>query len=318
MATEPAEAQGQTEQEPDRGLNRIRVIVADSEPIFRVGMRKIFALEDDLRVLAQTETLAQTEAAIQRHPSDVLLMEAAIAAEPGESVAALLQIVPKLKVVLIVADQDEAEILEYVRRGACGVVPRSISPDLLIKCIRKVAAGEIWLDNRCINLVIEAYRAQAMKLISPKTRSKLSSKELMIISGVTQGLRNKEIATEVGTTEQVVKNYLRKIYDKLGVSDRLELAFYCMHHKLLSGSPSLPETASAPAADNISNDRRKLSIDGNSALLVKAGFTAVTSAKCVGRWSLRQPLPREIISSAARFIGGSSEGFTMQSRTRKG
>ncbi len=252
MATEPAEAHGQTEQEPDCGLNRIRVIVADSEPIFRVGMRKIFALEDDLRVLAQTETLAQTEATIQRHPSDVLLMEAAIAAEPGESVAALLQIVPKLKVVLIVADQDEAEILEYVRRGACGVVPRSISPDLLIKCIRKVAAGETWLDNRCINLVIEAYRAQAMKLISPKTRSKLSSKELMIISGVTQGQRNKEIATEVGTTEQVVKNYLRKIYDKLGVSDRLELALYCVHHKLLSGSPSLPETASAPAADDIS------------------------------------------------------------------
>ena len=258
MATEPIEAQGQTEKELDGGVSLIRVIVADSEPIFRVGMRKIFALEDDIRVMAQTETLAQTESAVQRHPIDVLLMEASIATEPGESVAALMQIVPKLKVVLIVADQDESEILEYVRRGACGVVPRSISPDLLIKCIRKVAAGETWLDNRCINLVIEAYRAQATKLISPKTRTKLSSKELMIISGVTQGLRNKEIATDVGTTEQVVKNYLRKIYDKLGVSDRLELALYCMHHKLLGSSPGLPETPAAPAADNISN------IAGNS------------------------------------------------------
>ena len=253
MATEPDKAQGQTEQELDGGINRIRVVVADSEPIFRVGMRKIFALEDDLRVMAQTETLAQTESAIQRHSPDVLLMEAAIAPDPAESVAALLQIVPQLKVVLIVADQDESEILEYVRRGACGVVPRSISPDLLIKCIRKVSAGETWLDNRCINLVIEAYRAQAMKLISPKTRTKLSSKELMIISGVTQGLRNKEIATEVGTTEQVVKNYLRKIYDKLGVSDRLELALYSMHHKLLGNAPAVPETPAAPAAGNISN-----------------------------------------------------------------
>jgi DNA-binding NarL/FixJ family response regulator len=180
-------------------------------------------------------------------------MEAAIAPEPGESVAALLQLVPKLKVVLIVADQDESEILEYVRRGACGVVPRSIAPDLLIKCLRKVSAGETWLDNRCINLVIEAYRAQAMKLISPKTRTKLSSKELMIISGVTQGQRNKEIATEVGTTEQVVKNYLRKIYDKLGVSDRLELALYCVHHKLLSGSSSVPETSADAPANSVSN-----------------------------------------------------------------
>jgi len=253
MATEPAEAQGQTEQEIDGGVNRIRVIVADSEPIFRVGMRKIFALEDDIRVVAQAETLAQTESALQRHPTDVLLMEAAIGTESGESVAALLQAVPKLKVVLIVADQDEAEILEYVRRGACGVVPRSIAPDLLIRCIRKVSAGETWLDNRCINLVVEAYRTQAMKLISPKTRTKLSSKELMIISGVTQGQRNKEIATDVGTTEQVVKNYLRKIYDKLGVSDRLELALYCVHHKLLSGSPSAPETSPDPPADSVSN-----------------------------------------------------------------
>jgi DNA-binding NarL/FixJ family response regulator len=253
MATEPAEAPGQSEQKLDGGLDRIRVIVSDSEPIFRVGMRKIFALEDDLRVMAQTETLSQTESAIQRHPTDVLLMEAAIAADPAESVAALLKVAPKLRIVLIVADQDEADILEYVRRGTCGVVPRSISPDLLIKCIRKVHAGETWLDNRCINLVVEAYRAQAIKLISPKTRTKLSSKELMIISGVTQGLRNKEIAAEVGTTEQVVKNYLRKIYDKLGVSDRLELALYCIHHKLLGSSTSTLETPAVPDADRIAN-----------------------------------------------------------------
>jgi len=249
MASEPAEAQAQIEQEHDGGVTRIRVIAADSEPIFRVGTRKIFALEDDIRVVAQTETLAQTESALRRHPADVLLMEAAIATDPGESITSLLQISPQLKVVLIVADQDESEILEYVRRGACGVVPRSIAPELLIKCIRKVAAGETWLDNRCINLVIEAYRAQAMKLISPKTRTKLSSKELMIISGVTQGQRNKEIATEVGTTEQVVKNYLRKIYDKLGVSDRLELALYCVHHKLLGGSPPASETPADASAD---------------------------------------------------------------------
>ncbi len=110
---------------------------------------------------------------------------------------------------------------------------RSIGPDLLVKCIRKVHAGETWLDNKGVNWVIEAYRAQAAQLTSPRNRVKLSTKELQIIAGVTQGLRNKDIAQEVGTTEQVVKNYLRKIYDKLGVSDRLELALYCMHHRLL-------------------------------------------------------------------------------------
>ena len=247
MAEEPVEGQEQSAAFPEESPFRIRVVIADSEPIFRVGMRKIFAVEDDIRVLAQTETQEQTASAVAKHAPDVLLMESGISQDPSEAISSLLQIAPKLRVVLIDAEPEEDEILEYVRRGACGVIPRSISPDLLVKCIRKVHSGETWLDNRSVNLVIEAYRAQAVKLTTPKPRTKLNAKELMIIAGVTQGLRNKEIAAEVGTTEQVVKNYLRKIYDKLGVSDRLELALYCMHHKLLAPQKP-PESPTAPTA----------------------------------------------------------------------
>ena len=81
--------------------------------------------------------------------------------------------------------------------------------------------------------MIDAYRTEANNLTNPKLQPRLSPKEMSIIGCVTQGMRNKEIAYKIGTTEQVVKNYLRKIYDKLGVSDRLELALYCLHHQLL-------------------------------------------------------------------------------------
>jgi DNA-binding NarL/FixJ family response regulator len=128
-----------------------------------------------------------------------------------------------------------------------------------------VAAGETWLDNQGVNWVIEAYRTQAEQGVAPKHQLRLSDKEMMIIGGVTQGLKNKDIALEVGTTEQVVKNYLRKIYDKLNVSDRLELALYSMHRRLLDGyippsgrdlpllgvsgpAPSSPNGPSNPAA----------------------------------------------------------------------
>jgi DNA-binding NarL/FixJ family response regulator len=120
-----------------------------------------------------------------------------------------------------------------------------------VKCVRKVFEGETWLDHRSVNWVIEAYRSQAALLTVPRARTRLSDKELLIISGLTRGMRNKEIAQEVGTTEQVVKNYLRKIYDKLGVSDRLELALYCVHHRLLEGAPRLatqPQPQPAQAA----------------------------------------------------------------------
>ena len=145
----------------------------------------------------------------------------------------MLAVAPALKIVLVMIEPTEEDTVEFLRRGVRGIVTRSIGPDLLVKCIRKVHEGETWLDNKGVNWVIEAYRAQVAQLTSPSSRVKLSTKELQIIAGVTQGLRNKDIAQEVGTTEQVVKNYLRKIYDKLGVSDRLELALYCMHHRLL-------------------------------------------------------------------------------------
>lgn len=225
----------------DLSTGAIRVIIADSEPIFRVGVRKIIAIEDDVRIVAQVESAANALTAVGRFPADLILFESGLSESPRETISNLLAIAPSLKIVLVMIEPTEEETVEYLRRGVRGIVTRSIAPDLLIKCIRKVHEGETWLDNRGVNWVIEAYRAQAAQLTSPRARVKLNPKEIQIISGVTQGLRNKDIAQEVGTTEQVVKNYLRKVYDKLGVSDRLELALYCMHHRLLETYPN-PET----------------------------------------------------------------------------
>jgi DNA-binding NarL/FixJ family response regulator len=232
----------------------IRVILADTQAIYRVGTKKIFALEDDIRVVAQAETLGQVLAAATKFPADVILFEAAISPNTPEALSEVLKRAPSAKVIILAPESDEETTVEYFRRGVRGMLPRSIAPEMLVKCVRKVAAGETWLDNQGINWVIEAYRAQAAQLTSPRPKTKLSDKELLIISCVTQGMRNKEIATEIGTTEQVVKNYLRKVYDKLGVSDRLELALYCIHHRLLQGAGKgqIPEEAAPPAATETS------------------------------------------------------------------
>lgn len=235
----------------------IQVIVADSEPIFRVGVRKIVAVEDDIRIAAQVDSAATALTAVGRIDADLILFEIRLSDSPAETISNMLSINPNLKIVLVMTAPTEQETVEFLRRGVRGIVTRSIAPDLLVRCVRKVYAGETWLDNQGVNWVIEAYRAQAAKLTSPQHRVKLSPKEIQIIAGVTQGLRNKDIAQEIATTEQVVKNYLRKVYDKLGVSDRLELALYCMHHRLLenyskpngkmavANSPEKPSTAQA-------------------------------------------------------------------------
>jgi len=215
----------------------IRVILADGQAIYRVGIRKIFAVEDDIRVVAQAETLPQAMAAASKIQSDVVLLELAICPNPSDAISEMIKRQPSAALVVLTPDLTKETTVEYLRRGVRGIVTRTITPDLLIKCVRRVATGETWLDNRGVNWLLDAYRTQAQQLISPTTKARLSEKELMIIAGVTKGLRNKEIASEVGTTEQVVKNYLRKIYDKLGVSDRLELALYCIHHELLKNMP---------------------------------------------------------------------------------
>jgi DNA-binding NarL/FixJ family response regulator len=211
-------------------------------------MSRIFAQWKDLEVVAQTETLPQTLQAVAATPADVILFEVGLAPSPADAVSEIAACaLPGANLVVVTQRAGEEETVDYLRRGVRGILARAVSPELLVRCVRKVAAGETWLDKQGVNWVIEAYRTQALQGTAPQQQLRLSDKEMMIISGVTQGMKNKEIAREVGTTEQVVKNYLRKIYDKLHVADRLELALYSMHHRLLDGH-SFPPFDSSPEA----------------------------------------------------------------------
>ncbi len=208
------------------------MILADSQAIYRVGMRKVFGPDSGVAVVAEADNLQSLQDTVQRTPADVLLLEGAMITGTANAVPAVVRLAPDLKIIVQSASTDESHTVDLYRRGVRGIIPRSISPDLLVKCVRKIAAGETWIDNQSVTWVIEAYRSQAGNLTNPRNQPRLNQKEMLIIAGITQGKRNKEIAYQLGTTEQVVKNYLRKIYDKLGVSDRLELALYCLHHQL--------------------------------------------------------------------------------------
>jgi len=232
----------------------VRILLADSQAIYRVGMRKVFALEDDLRVVAQVDRMENLIAALERHPADVLVLESNLIIGTTNAIPEIVRAAPDIKIIVQTAGADEANTVELYRRGVRGIIPRSISPDLLVKCVRKIGAGETWIDNQSINWVIEAYRSQATALTSPRTQPRLSPKELAIITCITQGKRNKEIAYQLGTTEQVIKNYLRKIYDKLGVSDRLELALYCLHHQIHKRAKELESTVDQPSVNGVADD----------------------------------------------------------------
>ncbi|PYX45428.1 MAG: DNA-binding response regulator [Acidobacteria bacterium] len=257
----------------------VRVIVADTQAIFRAGLRKVFALEDDIRVVGQAETMAQAQSAAAKFTADVLIFEAALTPNPVEGVAELLRQNPKLRIVVVTPGADEELTLDLFRRGAHGIVSREVEPELLVECLRKVFAGETWLDPQGVNWVMQAFRNQTNRPAGSRPKVQLTPKETLIVSCVTQGMKNKEIALRVGTTEQVVKNYLRKVYDKLGVADRLELALYCLNHHVVDNT-KVPPLPTSPVNGQAANAAAAgVSASGSTAGIVSgSGSAPVTTA----------------------------------------
>jgi len=131
------------------GKGIIRVILADTQAIFRAGLRKIFALEDDIRVVGQAETLAQAESAVKKFSADILVFESALSPNPVEAVANFLSQSPQVRIIMVTpTSRDEELTLELFRRGAHGILSREVEPEIMVDCLRKVAAGETWLDPK--------------------------------------------------------------------------------------------------------------------------------------------------------------------------
>ncbi len=141
---------------------------------------------------------------------------------------------PSAKLIVQVTETDESNAVELYRRGVRGVVPRSISPDLLVKCVRKIAEGETWIDNRSINWVIRKLaRAQATSLTDPKVQPKLSKKSLAIISASYGACAIKRLRIRSGPRSRSSRIIFARSMTSWESSDRLELALYAPHHELL-------------------------------------------------------------------------------------
>jgi two-component system, NarL family, nitrate/nitrite response regulator NarL len=229
------------------GKNKIRIVVADDHPIFRDGLCKLLALEEDFQVVAQAQDGRQVLDVLQQYEPDILLLDLKMPGLDGLATLQRLQAVKnKTRVIVLTASDDKNEFVQAMKLGTSGIVLKQTATELLIKSIRKVHAGEIWLDSHTTAAVIRQFVANdeaqpAMHSLSaaPPTRererSPLSQREREIVALVAQGFKNKEMAEKMFISEQTVKNHLHNIFDKLGVSDRLELALYAIHNNLHTG-----------------------------------------------------------------------------------
>jgi DNA-binding NarL/FixJ family response regulator len=228
------------------GETKQRIFLADSQAIYRVGIARILAQHPDLMVAGHAANYGELLVELDAARPDILIVEDRLLPARAEALTSLLHRTP-VQLIVLINESNEQDTVDYLRQGARGIITRAISPELLVSCVLKVAAGDLWLDNKGIGWVVDAYRSQSARGGAPASLNHLTAKELVIVAGVSQGLRNKDIAKRIGTTEQVIKNYLRKVYLKLGVSDRLELALLCVQKHLLDAPQRKPEALAVAA-----------------------------------------------------------------------
>ena len=216
----------------------VRILIADHHAMFRAALRALIESEPNFRVVGEAADGADAvKLAPELHP-DVLLLDLAMPRLSGLEVLRALQLpTGSCRTMVLAASIKEAERLEALRIGACGIMLKASPGSLLFQGIRAVVAGEYWVDSRRMADPGQFLRSPRTGRSSKRPRSfGLTRRELQVVSAVVAGYSNREIAQHLSITRDTTKHHVSNIFDKLGVSNRLELALFACHHRLVDDS----------------------------------------------------------------------------------
>ena len=212
-----------THEEGTQTMNKL--ILADNQAIYRAGTAKILAMEDDFRIIAQCADGDRLFPALDTFRGALLIFASSLKLDAQILVPHAAGAGSRT---IVIAENGES-VQPWFNAGVHGAAHRNVTGPALIECVRRVGKG----DRNVRAAGMEAHTSND-DAVGSRVRDRLTPKELKIVALIVQGCKNKEIASRLTTTEQVVKNYLRSIYDKTGVSDRLELALFTIHHRILA------------------------------------------------------------------------------------
>ena len=206
----------------------VRVLIADDHPIFRMGLRRLLESEPGFVVVGEAGNGQEAVALTRTHRPDVLLLDIAMPVISG--LDALLELGKELsgvRVILLTAAIEPQDALRGLRLGASGVLLKTAAADHIFKCVRAVVAGQYWIGGEAFQSLLESLVKGQGPPPEPAPRPfGLTAREMEVIALVATGASNKDIAAELGLSEETVKHHLSKIFDKTGQSSRVELALF--------------------------------------------------------------------------------------------
>ena len=234
---------------PIAATRAISIVIADGHGLFRAGLRRLLESESQSDFLVAGEAANGYEAVdlVRALNPDILLLDLSIAGRRGvevlRTIAAPIPVparprTPMPRTIMLTGASDDEEALEALRLGAHGILPKDSPPPLLFKCVRAVANGECWLGHEHVSNLVRhlqtsrstAHEAQTRR---PTTAFGLTPRERQVVSAIADGSTNRDIAQRYSVSADTVKHHLTNIFDKCGVSTRLELALFAVHHGLV-------------------------------------------------------------------------------------
>jgi len=216
--------------------NMIRIVVADDHPVVRFGVKNILTTELGFNVVGEAEDgdVAITET-LEKEP-DILLLDLQMPRLPGlEAMRAIMSRSPRVKIVLLTSQITTQQIIEALQIGARGIVLKDSVAGELSEALRAVISGDYWIGGeRVVNLLKALHELMQKAAAVPEKKTYgLTPRELEVVTCIVEGCSNKDIARQFTISEETVKRHLSNVFDKTGVSTRLELALFAIAHKLV-------------------------------------------------------------------------------------
>jgi two-component system nitrate/nitrite response regulator NarL len=220
----------------DKAGGSIRVLIADDHPVFREGLRMVLEAEPGFRVVGEAGDGKEAVKLARELSPDVLLLDLSMPRHPGmEALREIATMSLPVRTLILATTVEKMQILEALQHGARGIVLKESTTQLLRKSIQSVMAGEYWIGRDSVPELVRKLQEQSSSPNGndPNKPWRLTPRELQIVAAIVAGYTNKDIAQKFSLSEQTVKHHLTNIYDKLGVSNRLELALFSVNHRLV-------------------------------------------------------------------------------------